>query len=1473
MNLFLTLLISITQIIGEQCSFLNQYYTNLTIDYDCEATNGNVIVIGNYFSIQTLTMVGTSTIYTTFNFHVMGNSTFIMKDNTNVTVVPNLFIFGNSTNIFEGNSLIQTFAYFDIYNNATVIARGNSNVSTTKNSLLILRETSKLYLLENATVFSEKDIEFYNNSQIFLVGYSNTIAQHRLNVYANATLTMKENSKLDVGENIELSGNSVNEIGGNAFIICKGILNVNGSVSLTLKEDSIINVGKNTLMKENIVFSVTDNAFFVSEEGVLLGDKSKTVINENSKLVLKNGLDLNGDTFFSMYGNSQLNVQNEFLISRGATFDINENAKLKTMILSVTEYGNLKHKNSNITPQINYIESQNMNCFSGIIDVQSHLYFNISNSLNLNDCDMNIYFRTIRDTPLFFTKMVDLLSGSYGFSNVDLIYSEIPFTGSTPIGAIKLLNDKLLRFGNSKKIFCHVKNTINNLMEFVESYCPCDSSEDWYITPLNNVTILLIQPSSIKTEKNTFKSEDEFSNESVTIGNQQISLYNTDNFVLGISTNDILSLQITSLTKTVLFISETNLALKGVQFKAAINTQNTTKIIYGRSCVNIYYDKTTQSCINCTDANCIKCSSNKNVCEQCDFHYLFKDGICVEISNCLLIKSNRCLKCMNGFYIRNGVCEPIEKCIVYDRDGKCGICNILSNCINREGECIEVDKHSILFDNSKILSCQRGYFLDGDKCILCEEKYEKSEFCELNRITKCNSISLINLLGSCETNNCNNPNDENGKCLLAISNCTFQTNTKCVECESGFVLSNHTCYSQVDDNCVQNNKMGCQRCIDLLYFDKQTESCEHCDDNCRTCLLNSTFCLSCPEGTFLSNHKCVTNEDLNGICTQFVQSGGCVKCIDGYYREGLNCFKCNEKCSTCLNKDTCLTCNLTNYKTNNGECKPQSSINGCSVEVTQNGCSKCQSGYFIKNSNECEKCDNNCKTCVLNNKQCISCEPFQVLLLNNTCVGLSQVSNCHEITNSKCSKCSFWNVPSGDGISCESQIVWWVILIAVVFFCILLILSVVFLIVFTKKILGKIHTKSVEKTTTLFKMNNSNIKFEALQNGICVSSKEICFNYESTEIPVEQESREMFCVGNTNKNVIKIQFTISVNSDKFTIKIDPEVVSLKRGYACEFSIYLTPHCTCQIDNSLQIVSKNFKNGDEKYNTISLHGTTQQSTRIDYDELVEENKLGEGSFGIVYKGTYRKHIVAIKKMKNIMDDNAIDEFINEVSMLDKFRSEYIVHFYGAVFIPNKVCMVTEFAQFGSLQDLMEHKKSGEIDVILRVKMMLDASKGISYLHNNGILHRDIKPDNILVVSLDLNSNVNAKLTDFGSSRNVNMLMTNMTFTKGIGTPKYMAPEILKQQKYTKSADIYSFGITLYEVFGWCEAYQQKKFKFPWKIAEFVIKGNHLKIIEQITEEQYTLIEMCWRYDENNRISSFQIEDCLEKMMQSLNYTNN
>ncbi|ELP91796.1 tyrosine protein kinase, putative [Entamoeba invadens IP1] len=322
---------------------------------------------------------------------------------------------------------------------------------------------------------------------------------------------------------------------------------------------------------------------------------------------------------------------------------------------------------------------------------------------------------------------------------------------------------------------------------------------------------------------------------------------------------------------------------------------------------------------------------------------------------------------------------------------------------------------------------------------------------------------------------------------------------------------------------------------------------------------------------------------------------------------------------------------------------------------------------------------------------------------------------------------------------------------------------------------------------------------------------------------------------------------------------------MKPGYACEFEIFIKPLCTCATKEHVAITSLNIATGVIENAKIEMEIETEQTTKLNYREIIKDKKLGEGSFGIVYKGQYRGVCVAIKKMKQLdFNENGLEEFNREVDMLDKFQCDYIIHFYGAVFIPNKLCMVTEFAQFGSLQDLIKHKKSDEVDMKLGIKFLLDASKGIEYLHNNGILHRDIKPDNLLVLSLDVNENVNAKLTDFGSSRNVNMLMTNMTFTKGVGTPIYMAPEILKQDKYKKSADIYSFAITMYEGIRWKEAYPISEFKYPWKKAEFVNSGNRLQKRDSINDQQFELISNCWKHNRELRITIETARIKLENM---------
>ena len=127
---------------------------------------------------------------------------------------------------------------------------------------------------------------------------------------------------------------------------------------------------------------------------------------------------------------------------------------------------------------------------------------------------------------------------------------------------------------------------------------------------------------------------------------------------------------------------------------------------------------------------------------------------------------------------------------------------------------------------------------------------------------------------------------------------------------------------------------------------------------------------------------------------------------------------------------------------------------------------------------------------------------------------------------------------------------------------------------------------------------------------------------------------------------------------------------------------------CPLFDSNILTSLDLKKGKEKQYQIGIIAETEITTILDPDELIEEKKLWEGSFGVVYKGTFRGHEVVIKKMKEIKQtEESIEEFNKEVSMLDKFRNEYIVHFYGAVFIPNKICMVTEYAKYGSLNDLI------------------------------------------------------------------------------------------------------------------------------------------------------------------------------------------
>jgi len=255
--------------------------------------------------------------------------------------------------------------------------------------------------------------------------------------------------------------------------------------------------------------------------------------------------------------------------------------------------------------------------------------------------------------------------------------------------------------------------------------------------------------------------------------------------------------------------------------------------------------------------------------------------------------------------------------------------------------------------------------------------------------------------------------------------------------------------------------------------------------------------------------------------------------------------------------------------------------------------------------------------------------------------------------------------------------------------------------------------------------------------------------------------------------------------------------------------------------------------------------------INVNELTVRETIGSGSFAVVYHGYWRKTEVAIKMLQNNIKNEKIS-FVKECSLMLNLRHPNVVSLMGVVLNP-RLCIITEYCGRGDVAAVaLDTKFTIEPEHIR--KICLDTCRGMTYLHGANVIHRDLKSRNLLI-----DKGWNIKVADFGLARAFDEQPGTMT---ACGTPTHAAPEVIKHLHYTAKADVYSFGICLWEVCARQEPYESiPGFQV---IVAVATKKMRPKIPTNTDPKFANLIRRCWTEEPDNRPEFHELVEIFEAM---------
>uniref|UniRef100_M4BIN3 Protein kinase domain-containing protein n=1 Tax=Hyaloperonospora arabidopsidis (strain Emoy2) TaxID=559515 RepID=M4BIN3_HYAAE len=287
----------------------------------------------------------------------------------------------------------------------------------------------------------------------------------------------------------------------------------------------------------------------------------------------------------------------------------------------------------------------------------------------------------------------------------------------------------------------------------------------------------------------------------------------------------------------------------------------------------------------------------------------------------------------------------------------------------------------------------------------------------------------------------------------------------------------------------------------------------------------------------------------------------------------------------------------------------------------------------------------------------------------------------------------------------------------------------------------------------------------------------------------------------TSNTMFERTFNTGAAESEERLRRDETVVSSKhRRAAC--SLDLSPQSVCRISN---------RHLDNDIRTDQ----NMRHYRLMHDEVVRGKLVAKGGYGAVYKATFRGKTVVTKQLlpERARDPRMLNDFMDEIRTCASLEHPKIVTFIGFTFTSlMDLSVVFEYMPNGDLAALLQKQLKRESrDPTARESygwfrtaqssgggrkckslVALDVAEALVYLHSfeSPMIHRDLKPNNIL-----LSHTWEAKLTDFGVSRE---LREDQTMTAEIGTISWIAPEVLRGERYTEKADVYSFGVIMTEL---------------------------------------------------------------------------